>query len=241
MNDNHEKKTAYIGGIAQNYDQKRFSSEQGKLFAQLELNQLSKALRIVGPPPGKVIEVGCGTGRFSKYMADNGYDVTGTDPSPDMVALSKQKYGNTDNLLFLEAWGDSLPYPDNSFDFAFTIRVLNQTSSREDALKIVTEMTRVVKGGGYLLVEFVNGNRPVKKKSKNVRLTLRDFSDHESLRSLKRLRVGGVAVFSQTLMNALPAPLIGLWRILELMAAALLHPWASRRYVLFYKEAEEAR
>lgn len=41
---------------------------------------------------------------------------------------------------------------DNSIDLVYSIRLLRPTKSRDDALRVVDEMLRITRPGGYMLV-----------------------------------------------------------------------------------------
>ncbi len=47
--------------------------------------------RLLPGPPAAVADLGCGTGSLSVLLAEHGYDVTGVDLSPRMVALALAK------------------------------------------------------------------------------------------------------------------------------------------------------
>jgi SAM-dependent methyltransferase len=49
---------------------------------------------------GPILEVACGTGRMALRLAAQGYDVTGVDITPEMVALARQKA--SERGLFVE-------------------------------------------------------------------------------------------------------------------------------------------
>jgi ubiquinone/menaquinone biosynthesis C-methylase UbiE len=50
-----------------------------------------EALRLEFPKSGHILELGGGTGEDAAYLAEAGYEVFLTDPSPTMVALAKAK------------------------------------------------------------------------------------------------------------------------------------------------------
>jgi len=226
--------TAYGCKAAQEYDNRRFTTEQGRLFSKLEFDELERA--VAGIPRGAdVLEVGCGTARFSEYLARQGYRVVASDPSLDMIRVASEKCAGLDNISFRQEQGASLLADDSTFDFVFAIRVTNQTESVEYALKMIREMIRVTKPGGAILVEFVNSRRPFRKNSVNVRLSFAQIARivFENNCTVKSRR--GVFVFSQTLLNKVPEALIPFWALIEQFSAVFFWRWASRGYILLRK------
>ena len=48
---------------------------------------------LLQPKPGeRILDLGCGTGRLTKEIAQSGADVVGIDSSPEMIAKAKQDY-----------------------------------------------------------------------------------------------------------------------------------------------------
>jgi len=61
------------------------------------------------PASGRILEVGGGTGEDASYLAERGFDVLLTDPSPTMVKLAKQKlrpFGSTAEIAAGEEMKD---------------------------------------------------------------------------------------------------------------------------------------
>lgn len=101
-----------------------------------------------GLKPGQhVLDVACGTGipslMASPFVAPNG-TVTGIDLAPGMVELARKKAEERGlkNVTFREADGESLPFPDESFDVVLCNHGLVHMTDREKALQ---EILRVLK------------------------------------------------------------------------------------------------
>lgn len=66
--------------------------------AKSALQNLRQALQ---PAPGaRILDLACGKGRYARYLAEEGYDVTGLDISPHSIAFARQF--ETDNLSFFQ-------------------------------------------------------------------------------------------------------------------------------------------
>ena len=92
--------------IAPTYDQRyKLHDYPGIRVTLLEL--------IKGTEKPKVLEVGCGTGKWLRLLAQAGCDVAGLDASEEMLAIARQDHeANLRNGI-----AENLPWPDGSFDF----------------------------------------------------------------------------------------------------------------------------
>jgi SAM-dependent methyltransferase len=58
----------------------------------MELPYLETATSLL-PPPGKVLDVGCGSGEpIARYFIEQGYDVTGVDLAPEMLEMCQARF-----------------------------------------------------------------------------------------------------------------------------------------------------
>src|SRR5215467_4009504 len=71
-----------------------------------------------------VLEVGCGSGRFLKYLSDKAGFLVGVDPSNAIYAADKL-IGANDKVMLVKASADDLPFANGSFDFVYSIGVLH--------------------------------------------------------------------------------------------------------------------
>jgi ubiquinone/menaquinone biosynthesis C-methylase UbiE len=97
----------------------------------------------------KLLEVGCGSGAVSKYIAKKYLlNVTGTDIDPEQVQLARENINDIPNIHFLEADATNLPFQDNDFDIVLSFGVMHHISNWLDALK---EIRRILRPGGYFI------------------------------------------------------------------------------------------
>jgi len=147
--------------IASSYDS-WYDSARGAMYDRLEKNAIDKLLAGVAKG-SRVLEVGCGTGHWSEYFRDKGFDVTGIDVSAEMINIARQKH--IPNSCFEIADGRNLPFENESFDIAAAITVLEFTTGPE---KIVSEMVRCVrKDKGVLIIGVLNALNRYNQKRKN--------------------------------------------------------------------------
>lgn len=111
-------------------------------------------------PPGRALDIGCGTGGASLYLAEHGWDVTGLDFVPLALKRAKKKAGNKKNLRFLHGDATKLrTYVEPGFDLVLDGGCMHGMSAgHRDAY--VPEVTAVAKPGAYLvLLSFLEGNK----------------------------------------------------------------------------------
>lgn len=205
--------TAYNGpllddfwdGTAGGYD-RWYVSPQGAMYDFLEKRAAAWALRGGQPPasPGaanadlccpptngvRLLEVGCGTGRWAAWLAGQGYRVTGIDRSANMLAMAHQRMqqlapptpaispvstaqptvcGQSPATICWAA-GDAtnLPVAENAFDVAISVATLDYLGDgpggRGLAEKAVSEMARAVRCGGRLVIGVFNRLAPLNIK-----------------------------------------------------------------------------
>ncbi|MGN6804078.1 MAG: class I SAM-dependent methyltransferase [Ginsengibacter sp.] len=95
-----------------------------------------------------VLDVGCGTGRWTKYLATKVNFIEAVDPS-DAIYAADKLLGNISNVRLSKASIETLPFADETFDFVMSIGVLHHIPDTKKALK---DCVKKVKKGGYFFV-----------------------------------------------------------------------------------------
>jgi ubiquinone/menaquinone biosynthesis C-methylase UbiE len=128
--------------VAEAYESKRFS-KGGRLIDRREKQAVLDA---IGPVEDKdVLEIACGTGRFTVMLAERGANIVGLDISSAMLAQGREKARRaevTDQVEFLRGDAARLPFPDDHFDTVFAMRFFHLADT---PAKFLTEMARVSK------------------------------------------------------------------------------------------------
>lgn len=104
----------------------------------------------------KVLEIGCGRGDFSVWMAKQFPDaeITGTDFSSTAVEIAQQKAGlDAKNLGFQVENAEHLSFPDNSFDYIVSCETMEHVFHPD---KMAKEIFRVLKPGGRFILTTEN-------------------------------------------------------------------------------------
>ena len=110
----------------------------------------------------KVLDVGCGTGAGTWFVAREGFDAYGVDGSETAIAIAKRRF-EEERLEGHFSVGDivELDFPDENFDAVIDIASIQHNSS-ENIQNILNEVHRVLKPGGkffgMMLGECVDWN-----------------------------------------------------------------------------------
>ncbi len=105
--------------------------------------------------PGlRLLDVGCGIGRYSQFWSSRGFRVTGLDSEPDLIARARAiARSNKLDIRFELGSADRLPFQDASFDVIYANSLLEHVRNWQACLD---EWTRVLAPGGLLWVETTN-------------------------------------------------------------------------------------
>ncbi|MGM0397371.1 MAG: class I SAM-dependent methyltransferase [Halobacteriota archaeon] len=126
--------------VAEAYEEKRFS-RGGRLIDRREKQAVLDALEPV--EDRTVLEIACGTGRFTVMLAERGADIVGLDISGPMLQQGREKAKNAgviDHLEFMRGDAGRLPFPDDHFDVVFAMRFFHLADT---PAAFLTEMARV--------------------------------------------------------------------------------------------------
>ena len=117
--------------VAEGYQKNSGKQRQdGKLFLQSE----------VKPLPGAVIlDLGCGTGELSTYLAElvgqNG-SVTGVDPDVDRIKVAQDSHKRVENLSFVEGSTSNFPgMGSETYDIIYSNAVFHWVADKKEAFK----------------------------------------------------------------------------------------------------------
>ncbi|MES3161582.1 MAG: class I SAM-dependent methyltransferase [Halorubrum sp.] len=127
--------------VAEEYDDVRFSGG-GALIDQREREAVLSALGPIDDGQ-RVLEVACGTGRFTTMLADQGADIVGLDISSEMLEQGRARAaeaGLSDTVEFIRGDASRLPFPDDHFDSVVAMRFFHLM---DEPLTFVKELRRV--------------------------------------------------------------------------------------------------
>lgn len=140
------------------YDQTSLPAEydRGRAFSKEQLSLWMEALgeRLPGPAPRQILDLGCGTGRFTEALAAHfSGEVTGLDPSVQMLERARGKKRDA-SVRYLHGAAEAIPLPDSSVDMVFMSMCFHHFLDPQQAAR---ECRRVLRKGGTAVVR--NGTR----------------------------------------------------------------------------------
>ena len=91
------------------------------------------------------LDIGCGTGRWTKFLTGKAGFIEAIDPSNAIFAADKL-LGNIENVRLTKASTETIPFADETFDFAMSVGVLHHIPDTQQAMK---DCVKKVKKGGY--------------------------------------------------------------------------------------------
>ena len=146
---------------------------------------IDKLLEYLRPVPGAtMLDVACGRGRHSRYLADKGYFVTGIDLSINSINIAKKL--ENDHLSFFQH-DMRLPFRVNYFDQVFnfftSFGYFDTQRENDNALRT---LKNALKPGGRLVLDYLNStyvaahleSNEVKEKENVVFDIQREMVDH---------------------------------------------------------------
>ena len=107
------------------------------------------------PPPGRVLDVGCGTGLLLRELAGRlpgAVSLIGVDAAPEMVEQARASAAVDpayQRLAYLDGVAEQLPFPDGSFDLVISTTSFDHWADQGVGL---AECRRVLAPGGHLVL-----------------------------------------------------------------------------------------
>jgi SAM-dependent methyltransferase len=122
-----------------------YSTCRGRLADAAERRMLLPLLRIF-QDAHSAVEIGCGTGHFAGFLAEQGLNMIGVDRAPAMLLKARRRFSSLSVIL-----GDAhhLPFRDLSADLAIFVTALEFL---EDPICALREAVRIARKGIIALV-----------------------------------------------------------------------------------------
>lgn len=100
-----------------------------------------------------VLDLGCGFGRWTRYLAEKVQFIEAVDPG-DAIFSAAQANNDLENVRFTQASIENLPFPDESFDVIVCLGVIHHVQNHEAALATIYK--KLKPGGTLFLYTYYN-------------------------------------------------------------------------------------
>jgi ubiquinone/menaquinone biosynthesis C-methylase UbiE len=139
-----------------------FSGQKVESFTRAKAHDLLRtvASHFDSPNELSLLDVGCGIGNYHPFLSPVAGSVSGVDVSPACIAKAQERNPAVSYTVYD---GDELPYRDQQFDVTFCICVLHHVPP-ERWSQFVSEMRRVTRAGGLVVVYEHNPKNPLTRK-----------------------------------------------------------------------------
>jgi SAM-dependent methyltransferase len=211
LGDTEQRQHALYTAVAHEYD-----DVFPRHVAEHYIDKRTGLIKDLLPLGGLVLDVGCGTGQLGSAIASQGFDVFGVDLSASMVARARER-GLVGTFAGITT---ALPFAESSFDLALTVATLHHLETPERVAATVREMGRVVKPGGFVVLWDHNPANPYWPIL--MKRVPQDSGDERLVplaELLQDVNAAGLHVYrafrSGFTPDFLPAPLEGLWSLVE--------------------------
>jgi SAM-dependent methyltransferase len=145
---------AFYDRDSSTYDSRRFSTGLGKYENDAYIQSV---MSLLGPLKGRLVaDVGCGTGRFSVAIADEGAEIVGVDFANRMLREFWRKAKRLDmqeEIHLIESGAQQIAVRDNVFDACICVNTLHLA---QDYKRVLKEINRILKPGGKIVANFPN-------------------------------------------------------------------------------------
>jgi ubiquinone/menaquinone biosynthesis C-methylase UbiE len=174
--------TARFDSWPDQYD-RWFDTPVGRLVRHYEAELL---LELLNPRPGeRILDVGCGTGIFTRDVLDRGALVTGIDLSVPMLTKARSRLAGS-GFQGICADMCRLPFADGCFDQVFSMTAIEFVA---DAGGAVAELHRVTRRGGRIVVTTLNSRSPWAEQRRQKGQNGHDLFQHIHFRSPEEMRL----------------------------------------------------
>ena len=144
--------------VAQTYDA-FYNNPVGQAFDQLEKAAILSIIKEL--PRGQLLDVGCGTGHWSKFFVDMGFTVTGIDSSAAMLREAHKNF--RPDLEYIQTPAESF-VSEKKFDSAAFITSLE---FMVNPTEVLTNICRSIRPGGTLILGILNEESPLGQSRKS--------------------------------------------------------------------------
>ena len=136
--------TALYDALAPTYEE-HFAVPHRRAYDDLAWDLVVPLLPVA---PGRVVDVGCGVGRWARRLVDLGHAVVGIEPAPAMAALARERVAST-RFELVEQFAEDVDLPPRQADLVLAMGSLQYTDEPE---RLLRRLAGWVRPGGAVAV-----------------------------------------------------------------------------------------
>lgn len=111
----------------------------------------------------KMLDLACGKGRHSAYLAQKGFDVTGLDLAEKKIAAAQQQYQHQYDHLQFKRHDMRLPFGKAEYDYVFSFFTsLGYFEQSEEDFQTFHNISQALRPKGKLVIDFLNIDYAIK-------------------------------------------------------------------------------
>ena len=129
-------------------EDKRLDTRHGKVEFLTAVKYIEEYLKNYKDP--KIIDIGAGTGAYSLYFKDKGYDVTAVE----LVKHNLREIEKKGIKSYLGNATDLSKFNDNSYDIVILFGPMYHLISDQDKIKALNEAKRILKEDGLIFISY---------------------------------------------------------------------------------------
>ena len=147
-----------------------------------------------------MLDLGCGSGRHARYLASNGFNVTGIDLASSSIRTAKQS--KMENLQFYRH-DMRVPFGNDRYDFVFNFFTsFGYFKEDRENLQIVRNIFNSLKPGGMVVFDYMNAayasSRLIASEQKEIDGISYDITRWEDETNIyKKIQVGNLHEFTE--------------------------------------------
>jgi SAM-dependent methyltransferase len=133
------------------WDRVAQTTRWGRYVTEIQRQVIEQGEAYAGPP-GKAVDLGCGGGRWSKMLAERGWEMTCIDVSSQSLDICKRNVA-TANCILAQAKDRTIPLASNAVSLALCIEVVPLI----EADWFAPEVHRILSDSGIFIGVYING------------------------------------------------------------------------------------
>lgn len=127
---------------------KEFSERDYSGSRYLIYREVPKILTKLALKTSLILDIGCGAGRSTRFLKEQGYNPLGIDINYNLLKLAKDKDKEGTYIFVKDEW----PFRDNLFDVAYCQLVLLELPSKAEIFSLFLSVKRILSDNGALII-----------------------------------------------------------------------------------------